>query len=110
MSEGRVTNLIVTLQYSSSLCHKPVGDLMQAVDELLRLLGASAEDPVPRPTWHYDDGKLPQLDNSMPLREALAMCYDLRCALMSAHAVLPCTLNPRPTIHACHRHEACMPC
>ena len=80
MSEGHVTTLIVTLQYSTSLCHKPVGDPLQAVDELLRLLEASAEDSVPRPTWHYDDGKLPQL-NSMPLREALALCYDLRCAL-----------------------------
>ena len=60
--------------------NKPLGELLQAVDELLRLLGASAQEPVPRPTWHYDDGKLPQLD-SMPLRVALAMCYDLRCAL-----------------------------
>ena len=77
------------MQYPTSLCHtpNPVGDPLQAVDELLRLLGASEQDPVPRPTWHYDDGKLPQL-NGMPLREALAMCYDLRCALTSAHAVL----------------------
>ena len=87
MSKGHVTALPFILHYPTSLCHNPVGNLLQAVDELLRLLEASAEDPVPRPTWHYDDGKLPQLD-SMPLREALAMCYDLRCALISAHAVL----------------------
>ena len=57
------------------------------MDELLCLLGASAQDPVPRPAWHYDDGKLPQL-SSVPLQDALAMCYDLRCALLPAQATL----------------------
>ena len=52
--------------------------LGQAVDELLQLLGAPAEEKVPRPSWHFDDGKAQS--NQLPLREALAMCYDLRCA------------------------------
>ena len=51
--------------------------LPQAVDELLQLLGVPAEEAVPRPAWHYNDDKTPVAD-SLQVREALAMCYDLR--------------------------------
>lgn len=50
---------------------------LQAVDELQQLLGAPADTAVPRPAWHYNDGRAPQSEG-VPLREALAMCYDLR--------------------------------
>ena len=65
------------------MCHpatcyfKAFSMLPQAVDELLQLLGVPAEEAVPRPAWHYDDGKTPVAD-SLQVREALAMCYDLR--------------------------------
>lgn len=50
----------------------------QAVDELLEVMGVDGKLQVQVPCWHYDDAVLPANATSMPLRDALARCYDLR--------------------------------
>lgn len=52
----------------------------QAVEELLCSLRAPGETPVPVPSWHYEEAEPRQAD-TMLLREALSLCYDLRCAV-----------------------------
>ena len=58
----------------------------QAVDELLAALGASGEQRVPVPAWHYEEAAEAHArqDGCMPLGEALQKCYDLRCTIISA--------------------------
>jgi hypothetical protein len=51
---------------------------LQAVDELLAVLGADGGLLVKLPAWHYADPALPAGATSLPLRDALARCYDLR--------------------------------
>ncbi len=53
----------------------------QAVEDLLAVMGASATEAVPVPSWHYEevDGGAVQ-GGTMPLADALTRCYDLRCA------------------------------
>lgn len=55
-----------------------VGSLLQAVEELLAALGADGSLLVQVPSSHYADPLLPQGACSMPLRDALARCYDMR--------------------------------
>lgn len=50
----------------------------QGVDALLAALGASGAERVPVPSWHYQEEGEPYADGSMPLRDALTKCYDLR--------------------------------
>jgi sulfite reductase (NADPH) flavoprotein alpha-component len=64
--------------------HNP--DRLQAVDALLSVIGASGDEPVPVPSWHYAEPDGPTANgtangkgsHSMPLRAALTRCYDLR--------------------------------
>ena len=43
-------------------------------------MGAPAEHSLPLPSWHYEEPPhLQQPRAHMPLHEALAKCYDLRC-------------------------------
>ena len=52
---------------------------MQAVDELLQALRASPVQAVPLPAWHYQEaGHTEARPQTVPLREALSKCYDLR--------------------------------
>ena len=46
--------------------------------ELLQELGADGGLLVKLPGWHYADAALPAGATSLPLRDALARCYDLR--------------------------------
>ena len=55
---------------------------MQAVDELLAVIDARGDEPVPVPSWQHGAGDAAR-DGAMPLRDALVQCYDIRC-----HAVL----------------------
>ncbi|WIA38912.1 hypothetical protein OEZ86_005065 [Tetradesmus obliquus] len=55
----------------------------QAVDELLQQLGATGDEAVPTPSWHYAED--PQhspaaaaADGSFSLRHALSVCYDIK--------------------------------
>lgn len=60
------------------------------VDELLQQLGASGDEPVPTPSWHYQEQQQQQQQQSganntnstnsstMSLRHALTVCYDLK--------------------------------
>jgi len=53
------------------------------VEELLRVMGADGGAQVPTPSWHYagpapEGGVSPAIPTTLPLREALAACYDLR--------------------------------
>ncbi|KAK9832619.1 hypothetical protein WJX81_004423 [Elliptochloris bilobata] len=52
----------------------------QAVDELLAALGATGDERVPVPAWHYEEPRTlnARPDGNMPLREAFLKCYDLR--------------------------------
>lgn len=64
----------------------------QAVGALLSVIGASGDEPVPVPSWHYAEPEGPNANGtangaastngkgapSMPLRAALTLCYDLR--------------------------------
>ena len=52
--------------------------LLQAVGELLEVLGADGSLLVQVPAWHYADPQLPAGATSLPLRDALERCYDLR--------------------------------
>ena len=54
---------------------------MQAVDELLSVLGVSGDDAVPAPSWHYVAGETDGASDTMTLRDALIQCYDIRCAV-----------------------------
>ena len=59
---------------------------LQAVDEVLQVLGQNGAQQVACPSWHYQDqGKQAQPSGSesaqqLPLSEALTKCYDLRSA------------------------------
>lgn len=55
----------------------PLPTVLQYVDELLSALGADGSQQVPVPSWHYEDGEAPAGGN-MPLKQALAKCYDIR--------------------------------
>lgn len=66
---------------------------LQAVEEVLQVLGQDGLHQVPCPSWHYQDqgnhaqpsgGDLPQ---QLPLSEALTKCYDLRSASLSSSVV-----------------------
>jgi hypothetical protein len=52
--------------------------LLQAVGELLEVMGAHGSLLVQVPAWHYADPQLPAGATSLPLRDALERCYDLR--------------------------------
>jgi hypothetical protein len=52
---------------------------LQAVDELLAVLGASGDEQVPVPSWHYRTANADGADETMRLRDALIQCYDIRC-------------------------------
>lgn len=67
---------------------------MQAVEEVLQVLGQEGQQDVPCPTWHYQDQgqqAQPGSDQSrmLPLQEALVKCYDLRS---DATTLCVCTL------------------
>lgn len=51
---------------------------MQAADALIAQLGASASQRVPVPSWHYQEEGEVYADGTMPLKDALIKCYDLR--------------------------------
>jgi hypothetical protein len=52
---------------------------LQSVDELLKQLGATGEEPVARPSWHYREQQQQQQNSSsMTLRHALTVCYDIK--------------------------------
>jgi hypothetical protein len=55
---------------------------LQAVDELLQQLGATGDEPVTRPTWHYqeqpDSSSNHNNSSSVSLRHALTVCYDIK--------------------------------
>ena len=53
---------------------------VQAVDELLYVLDLSPTQRVPVPSWHYQSPAEHKPSSDMPLRDALACCYDLRFA------------------------------
>ncbi|KXZ56804.1 hypothetical protein GPECTOR_1g724 [Gonium pectorale] len=56
----------------------PTNDI-KAVDELIRVMGASPSDVVPVPGWHYDESAGgTSHDGTMRLDLALTKCYDLR--------------------------------
>lgn len=48
------------------------------MEELLAELGADGGLLVKLPGWHYADAALPAGATSLPLRDALSRCYDLR--------------------------------
>jgi hypothetical protein len=50
---------------------------VQAVEELLEVLGVPGDTQVLVPAWHYEEAA-PRQGAAMPLREALRLCYDLR--------------------------------
>ena len=50
----------------------------QAVRELLGVMGADADTPVPVPSWHYATQEAPA---SLSLEQALLCCYDIRSIL-----------------------------
>ena len=41
------------------------------------MLDARGDEPVPVPSWHYSIGDAAR-DGTMPLRDALVQCYDIR--------------------------------
>lgn len=51
----------------------------QGVEELIEALGVARDTHVPVPSWHYEEAQA-RTENTMPLHEALSLCYDLRCA------------------------------
>ena len=51
------------------------------MEELLCALRAPGDTPVPVPSWHYEEDEPRQAD-TMLLRDALTLCYDLRRALL----------------------------
>ena len=54
------------------------------MEELLCALRAPGDTPVPVPSWHYEEDEPRQAD-TMLLRDALTLCYDLRRALLLGH-------------------------
>ena len=73
---------------------------MQAVEEVLQVLGQDGMQQVPCPSWHYQDqgnhaqpsgGDLPL---QLPLSEALTKCYDLRLAGLPNSMIYVCVLGP----------------
>ena len=61
---------------------------LQAVNEVLQVLGQDGRQAVPCPSWHYQEpgGEAHPSDRQLPLREALIRCYDLRSAYIGASA------------------------
>jgi sulfite reductase (NADPH) flavoprotein alpha-component len=55
---------------------------LQAVSQLLEVLGAAGDTPVPVPSWHYEEpaerSRRLAGGADMQLQDALAACYDLR--------------------------------
>jgi hypothetical protein len=52
---------------------------LQAVDELLEQLGATGDEAVTKPTWHYQEQPDSSSNNSsVSLRHALTVCYDIK--------------------------------
>lgn len=53
----------------------------QSVEELLQQLGATGDETVTRPSWHYQEQQQQQPDSnssSMSLRHALTVAYDIK--------------------------------
>ncbi len=63
---------------AQSAARKPPSCSSQAVEELLGALGGDGGLLVQLPSWHYADPLLPAGATSLPLRDALSRCYDLR--------------------------------
>ncbi|KAG2499912.1 hypothetical protein HYH03_002200 [Edaphochlamys debaryana] len=75
----------------------------KAVEELIRVMGASASEAVPVPSWHYEEpGASP--GGTLPLADALTRCYDLRSPkpelLKLLVAALAATANGTANGHA----------
>ena len=57
---------------------------LQAVEEVLEVLGQDSAQQVPCPSWHYQDESSETQPSGndqaqlLPLAEALTKCYDLR--------------------------------
>ena len=66
------------------LCHHPSAEpgrtdiVIQAVDDLLAVLGASGGESVPVPSWQYSTADTDGAADAMTLRDALIQCYDVR--------------------------------
>jgi hypothetical protein len=56
--------------------------LLQVVDELLQQLGATGDEAVQTPSWHYTEDRAhttaAAADGSISLRHALSVCYDIK--------------------------------
>jgi hypothetical protein len=57
--------------------------LLQVVDELLQQLGATGDQAVQTPSWHYTEDPAhttaaAAADGSISLRHALSVCYDIK--------------------------------
>lgn len=50
----------------------------QSVEELLQQLGATGDEPVTRPSWHYQEQQPDSNSSSMSLRHALTVAYDIK--------------------------------
>jgi hypothetical protein len=62
----------------------------QGLEELIEALGVARDTQVPVPSWHYEEAQA-RTEITMPLHEALSLCYDLRCAcylVISFHVLL----------------------
>ncbi len=69
---------------------------LQAVEELVAAMGAQASELVPVPSWHYEEEGGPR--SEMTLADALAKCYDIRCAVRA-----PCCLAGPSESHRVHK-------
>lgn len=64
---------------------------MQEVETVMEALGAG-NPAVPVPRWHYADARLEDGAETMPLRDALSRCYDLRQPKLELFAALRAAL------------------
>jgi hypothetical protein len=73
----------IILTQLSSLVLPHMAVLLQAVDQLLQQLGASGDERVQTPSWHYTEDPnhstaAAAADGSISLRHALSVCYDIK--------------------------------
>ena len=84
------------------LCPGLTSAILQAVDELLAVMAAQRDEPVPIPSWHHGAGNA-ATDGTMPLRDALIQCYDIRChSIQESFSLSVTSAKTQSTLNTLH--------
>ncbi|KAK9905499.1 hypothetical protein WJX75_000993 [Coccomyxa subellipsoidea] len=76
----------------------------QGLEELIEALGVARDTQVPVPSWHYEEAQA-RTEITMPLHEALSLCYDLRAPKPELLTVLLSSIQKSSQPRAQNGHQ-----